>query len=351
MNEDRVLRLIGFSVLLVLIVSSGVRAQSTFPWLKEPAAPNGFNREKLRETFAQARRLAPLNSLLIARNGTLVAEAYYRDMGPHQPVNIKSASKSIISALVGIAIQDGHLEGLNQPIGPFFLELLKNRPRKQAITLRNLLLMRSGLKPTSFEAYGAWVTSDNWIRYALHQPLVSEPGTETSYSTGNSHIVAVVLARAVDQDLRQYARRNLFDPLGVDIKGWQRDPQGYRFGGNNLALTPRGFLRFGQLYLNDGQYNGRRIVPEKWVEKSTRPYVYDTYHGYPYGYFWWLTTYHDRRVVFAWGHGGQYVFIVPDLKLVVACTSDRQLLPEEDEGYTEKIHTLLRDRIIPAVKP
>lgn len=342
----------GILCLIILLLSSPsyARDRDRPQWLKQSPSDHKLDRSLLERAFERARELAPLNSLIVARDKTIVAEQYYRGMEPNGRANIKSASKSLISALVGIALKRGDLEGLDQTIGPFFPEILEGQPKKQAITLRNLLLMRSGLESTSFENYGTWVTSDNWIRHALNQPLLDPPGTETRYSTGNSHILAVILSKATGRDLLAYAREHLFDPIGVEVKGWQTDPQGYRFGGNNLSLTPRGLLRFGQLYLNKGRWQGQQIVPEIWVEASTKQYVHDTYHGYPYGYFWWTTTYHNHRVIFAWGHGGQYTFIVPDLDLVVAVTSGLQNLPENEDYHTERIHGLLRDYLIPAAQ-
>jgi CubicO group peptidase (beta-lactamase class C family) len=155
-----------------------------------------------------------------------------------------------------------------------------------------------------------------------------------------------VLTKATGRDLRDYAQERLFDPIDVEIGSWQRSQEGYRFGGNNFSLTPEGFLRFGQLYERKGRWNGRPVVPSEWVRESTRSHVHDTYHGYPYGYFWWNVNYHGLEVDFAWGHGGQYVFVVPELNLVVATTSNLQSTPQDD-GYTESVHELLKNDILP----
>ncbi len=288
-----------------------------------------------------------MKSLLISRGGERLLTYYDDGYGPGRATNIKSASKSVISALVGIALEEGHLQNLNQTLGEFFPEVLRDAPEaKQNITLRNVLLMRSGLESTSFGNYGAWVTSNNWLRYALERPLVDPPGEVTNYSTGNSHILSAVLTKATNRDLKAYVQDRLFDPLNVRIRSWQRSPEGYRFGGNNFSLTPEGFLRFGQLFLNEGRWKGQQVVPSDWVDESTRSYVHDTYHGYPYGYFWWNTSYQGWDVDFAWGHGGQYVFIVPRLNLVVATTSNLQSTTD-DGGYTETVHDLLKNEILP----
>jgi len=283
----------------------------------------GMSARALDVVYERAGELDRLTSLLVSRRGRKVGREYFHGLKPGEPVNVKSASKSVLSALVGIALKEGALDGLDRPIVEYFPYLRRPHvdPRKRSITLRHLLLMRSGLASTSFGNYGAWVTSDDWVRHVLERPVVDPPGQTTRYSTGNSHLVAVILARAVGRDLLEYAREKLFEPMGARVHAWQRDPRGYRFGGNNMYLTARALHRFGRLYLQQGRFRGRQVVPARWVRASTRSRVHDTYHGFPYGYYWWNATYRGYRVDFAWGHGGQFVFVVPRLDLVVSTTS------------------------------
>ena len=316
-----------------------------------PRAGSEFEAAELNEIVSNIGQLNPLQSLLVSQNGSVVLEYYSAGNSAKNPVNIKSASKSIISALIGIALDQGHLRSIEQTVDEFFPRFLSEAPpAKQDITIRDLLLMRSGLESTSFGNYGPWVNSRHWLRNALRRPLVNPPGKVTNYSTGNSHILAGILTKATGQDLKDYAQQHLFEPLGVNLKAWQRSPEGYRFGGNNLSLTPRGMLRFGQLYLNSGRWNGKQIIPADWVRRSTASYVHDTYHGFPYGYFWWNVNYGTYHINFAWGHGGQYIFYAPELNLVVITTSDLQSKPGTN-GYTEKVHELVREKIVPSAAP
>jgi CubicO group peptidase (beta-lactamase class C family) len=179
---------------------------------------------------------------------------------------------------------------------------------------------------------------------------VARPGGEMIYSTGTTHVLGAVLAKATGQSLRVYAQERLFDPLGVRIRSWQRSPAGRYFGGNNLSLTPRGLLRFGQLYLNDGRFRGRQVLPADWVDLSWRTYVRETYHGHQYGYLWFTHTFGGERVAFAWGYGGQYVFVVPRLNLVVACTSSLANRPPGSTDHNEQILRLLDEHLIPAAR-
>jgi CubicO group peptidase (beta-lactamase class C family) len=320
----------------------------------EERAPErlGFATAELDSVLARAEALDPLNSLLIARGDSLVAARYFRGLEPGEAVNLKSASKSLLSPLVGIAIEEGHLRGVDQQIGPFFPEILDGAPRKQAITLRDLLTMRAGLESTSFGNYGAWVNSASWVRDALRRPLIREPGTGAMiYSTGTTHILSVLLTKATGTSTRRYAQAKLFDPLGIEIRGWQQDPQGYYFGGNNLATTPRALLRIGQLYLRGGRTpGGEVVVPPDWLIDSWQVRVTRSYRGFNYGYLWWIEDFGDHRTYFAWGYGGQFLFVVPSLDLVAVATSSLTNRPDDLRDHSGRVMRFFEQHIVPAAE-
>lgn len=275
-------------------------------------------------TFSDALRIAEqmprLHSLLLSQDGKLLLEKYFNGRTAEQTDNVKSVSKSIVSALVGIAIDQGFLTGLNQPISDFNGELLPTRSgtRKDDITIGNLLSMQAGLETTSFYNYGAWVLSDDWVRFALDQPLQTMPGTRLQYSTGNTHLLSAILTEATGKSTLAFARDVLGRPLGFQLSAWPQDPKGFYFGGNNMELTPRQMLAFGELYLNNGRANGRQIIPESWIETSTRPLAESAREaGRFYGYGWWIRDMAGLQTTFAWGYGGQFILLVPDLSLVV----------------------------------
>jgi CubicO group peptidase (beta-lactamase class C family) len=180
--------------------------------------------------------------------------------------------------------------------------------------------------------------------------MVDRPGGDMIYSTGTTHLLGAVLAKATGRPLRVFAQDRLFDPMGVRIRSWQQAPTGRYFGGNNLSLTPRGMLRFGQLYLNDGRFRGEQILPADWVDRSWRTYVRSTYRDHQYGYLWFTHTFGGEQVAFAWGYGGQYVFVVPRLDLVVVCTSALQNRAGGSGDHNERLLRLLADHIIPAAR-
>src|SRR5262245_52114155 len=181
------------------------------------------------DAVAKAASTMPrLHSLLVSWRGNLILERYFNGTQPTRPANIKSASKSVISALVGIAIDRGMIAGVKQPISGFFPEILagETNPAKKQITIENLLTMQSGLETTSNRNYGAWVQSSNWVRHALGRPLVSQPGTVMEYSTGNTHLLSAILTKATGKSTWQFAQEMLGKPLGFTLPRWPQDPQG-----------------------------------------------------------------------------------------------------------------------------
>jgi CubicO group peptidase (beta-lactamase class C family) len=314
------------------------------------AATVGLDSALLEQAFDSAARMPRLRSLLVARHGELVREAYFNGASASARANIKSASKSILSALVGIAIAEGHFTGLDQPVAPLFPEYASANPdpRIRAVTIGNLLSMQAGLESTSFGNYGAWVTSSNWVRNALTRPFVDDPGGRMLYSTGSSHILSAALTRATGMNTLTFARSRLFDPLGIDLRGWTTDPQGVYFGGNEMQLRPRELLAFAELYRNGGRHEGRQIVPEEWIRDSWTQRTTSRFNGHGYGLGWWIRERRGYDVYFAWGYGGQYAFIVPELELTVVMTSDA-VSPREG-GHNRALHDLLTDILIPAAE-
>jgi CubicO group peptidase (beta-lactamase class C family) len=310
----------------------------------------GLDSARIAAAVARAESLPRLRTLLIARHGDLLVEQRFRGPGLEAAANVKSVSKSVLSALVGIAIAEGHLQGVDQPIGPFFERYLgpAEDPRKRAITIGQLLSMQSGLERTSGGNYGRWVGSRNWVRHALTRPLVADPGGAMLYSTGNSHLVSAILTQASGQSTWAYARDWLSQPLGFTLPRWPADPQGIYFGGNEMRLTPRAMLRFGELYRNGGRHGGRQVIPEAWIRESLTPRTRSPWSGELYGYGWFLAEVRGYPMFYAWGYGGQFIFVVPDLELTVVTTSDPDA-PREGQ-HLRAVRELLADWIVPAAE-
>ena len=294
-----------------------------------------------------AEKLPRLRSLLVSRHGELVLERYFNGAHYKQAANIKSASKSVISALVGIAIARGLIPSVDTPLASFFTELrtTKADPRKQEITIEDLLTMRSGLEPTSNRNYGRWIASSNWVRYALKRPMVSAPGFGMHYSTGNTHLLSALLTKTTGGSTWQFANEALAKPLGMTLARWPRDPQGIYFGGNDMEMTPRQMMAFGQLYANHGRVNGQQVVPSEWIEASFVPRTRSRWSGRLYGYGWWMRELAGQRAYYAWGYGGQFIFVIPNLELVVVATSSANPGPGR-RGHRRALDQLLEDRVV-----
>jgi CubicO group peptidase (beta-lactamase class C family) len=291
-----------------------------------------------------------LYGLLVSHKGETVLEQYYNGSGPDKIVNVKSVSKSVISALVGIALAQGHVKHTEQTIADYFGDKLGDAGQaKRAITIRNLLTMQAGLASTSSRNYGAWVQSRDWIRYVLQQPLQAPPGTVMQYSTGNTHLLSAIVTKSTGMDTLQYAREVLAEPLGFHLPAWPRDPQGIYFGGNDMEMTARQMLAFGQLYLNGGRANGQQIISADWVKTSLQRHAESTReHGRYYGYGWWIHEMAGYETKYAWGYGGQFIILVPALDLVVVTTSSSNPDPER-RSHRRSLDELIETHIISAV--
>ena len=296
-----------------------------------------------------AAELPRLHSLLVSRQGKLVLEYDAPGVRASRPAHLKSAAKSVISALVGIAIDRGLVKSVREPIVTFFPQLRRDPDRrKQAITVEDLLTMRSGLESTSGENYGRWVSSRNWVSYALGRPLISDPGTAMQYSTGTSHLLSAIITRVSKTSTWQFAQRTLGRPLGITLPRWPRDPQGIYLGGNEMLMTPRQMIALGELYLNGGRVGGAQVVPSAWVETSCVPRTTSRFDpGRDYGYGWWIDEIGGQAACFAWGFGGQYIMVFRDRGLVVAVTSSTTA-SDERWGYRRQLLGLIEEHILSA---
>jgi CubicO group peptidase (beta-lactamase class C family) len=300
---------------------------------------------------AQGERMPRLHSLLVSRHGELILERYFHGARATNFANVKSASKSVISALVGIAIDRKLLPGVNAPIAPYFDELTAAGAdaRKRKITVEDLLTMRSGLTDTN-QAYGAWVRSANWVHYLLAHSLQYPPGSQMDYNTGNTHLLSAILTKVTGSDTWTFAQRALATPLGITIPKWPQDPQGIYFGGNDMLLTPRQMVKFGELYLHHGREAGRQIVPASWVEASFMPHSQSQRSGKLYGYGWWIEEMAGQQVTFAWGFGGQYIFVIQSLDAVVVTTASEN--PSADRrDFRLGLFDMIEEKVIGAMAP
>lgn len=291
----------------------------------------------------EAAEMPQLHSLLVNWRGQMLFEQYFNGMHAASLANLKSASKSVLAALIGIAIGRGILPGVDAPVAAYFPELAD--PEKRTITIEHLLTMRSGLESTSNRNYGAWVGSPNWVRHVLARPMVAPPGERMIYSTGNTHLLSAILTRAARMSTWEFAQRELAGPLGFELPRWSTDPQGIFFGGNDMLMTPRQMLRIGLLYLHKGRYQGRQIVPAEWVEASCEGRTRSPRSRERYGYGWWIREFDSFKTCYAWGYGGQYVFVLPELELIIVATSS-PTDSEDRRSHRARLFRIVEEKIV-----
>jgi CubicO group peptidase (beta-lactamase class C family) len=238
------------------------------------------------------------------------------------------------------------LEGVDQKIAPLLRSELPDDPdpRLFDITIGNLLSMQSGLARTSGLSYGRWISSDNWVRFVLERDFVADPGGRMLYSTGSTHLLSAILTRVTGRSTLELARDWLAPVEGFRIADWQRDPQGIYLGGNQMAMTPRSLLAFGELYRNEGRAGGQQVVPREWITESWRRRTRSPFNGEGYGYSWFVSQEAGFDVNYAWGFGGQMLYIVPELELTVVMTSDTTAR-SAGTGYGQALRGLLADII------
>lgn len=289
-----------------------------------------------------------LHSLIVVRQGYIVLEAYFHPYQPTTSHQLASATKSVTGTLIGIAIDQGFIENVNEPVVNFFPERTINHldASKQALTLKHLLTLTTGM------ACGDLLTmeqslqeSTDWVGYLLDLPVAVSPGTSWSYCSQAVHILPAVLEQATGMSAREFANANLFQPMGipeVSEEQWEVDGQGIQRGDTGLILTPRDMAKLGYLYLRGGEWDGAQVVPAQWVSAATSEQA-EKDDGDSYGYLW--TVYPGDSHYAALGLGGQQIHVFPEYDLIVVTTAALAF-----GGDTQDINKLLSDYIIPAVK-
>jgi CubicO group peptidase (beta-lactamase class C family) len=285
------------------------------------------------ELYHNAAELETLYSLLVVKNGYLIAEDYYNGGAVGQKTLVQSASKSYISALVGIALEEDCLSSVDQKMVDFFPELVDqiNDTRKKQVTIRDMLQMRAGYPDE--ETNPDYLEALYWGEYPeliVEFPLVSDPGTRFNYSNLTYSWLAIMLHRACGTDLKSYAQEHLFQLMDTEVGDWLQDRDGHYIGSGGIHVTARDAARFGWLYLNDGEYEGDQIVPADWVRDSLKTYTKNarnygsslSFRDLGYGYGWWTARAGDQHFSFAWGHGGQLIVLLDELDMVIVTTAD-----------------------------
>jgi CubicO group peptidase (beta-lactamase class C family) len=301
-----------------------------YDWPVSSPEAQGIDTRILTNASDHAERLGFMYSLLVIRDGQLIFERYFNGKDKYYADHTCSTGKSYTSALVGIALRENYLSSLDQKMMDFFPEYATPDidPRKYDITIRHLLQMRAGYPhEESGDFIDAWYESPDMMEFAINVPLATDLDQTFAYSSHSSHILSGIITKATGMSTYEFAKRYLFDPLGVSVKRWDQDSLGYYFGFGWLWFSPRDMARFGDLYLNNGMIDGQQIVPAEWIEDSTQRYSENAswfkkhFEDFGYGYQWWLAQGGGYDVYFALGHGGQVIVNVPELNMIIVTTA------------------------------
>ena len=322
-------------------------------WEASTPTEQGLDPMLVAQMYYDAAQLETIYSLLVIKDGYLIAEDYFNEGSIDQKDRLQSVTKSYTSALVGIALDQGYLSSVEQKMLDFFPEVADQitDPRKEQITIRDLLQMRAGY-PWEETDPALWdgLLSGHYPPLIEEFPLIADPGTEFHYSNLSSNWLGIIVDRATGTNLKAYAEENLFLPLGVEAGEWGTDAEGHNNGCGDLHLTARDAARFGLLYLNEGVYEGNQVVPADWVHDSLQRYSEDinVTGGFPanwglsfrdvgYGYQWWSARLGEHHFDLAWGHGGQLIVLLDELDMVIVVTSYPFWLQHDAEAWKHEL--------------
>ena len=285
-------------------------------------------------------------SLLVFRHRKLIAESYLKTDEDRTRIDaIWSCTKQVNSIITGIAIDQGYIGSVTDPVSDYLPEYIEKYPDKASLTLENLLMMGSGVafdNSTQSDVFRKHQT-DNSIDYVLGLDLMFEPGTGYNYNDGDPQVVSGIVQAATGKTLDEYGKEVLFDPLGITNYEWVRYSDGITMGGFGILTCPRELAKIGQCVLDSGKYNGQQIIPPGYWEEMLSVKVPDAGGDRSFGYFWWSVP--SKGYWFMWGHGGQYAFLIPSKRLMIVMTS----LTQVDDDVNVSIEQIFEEIVDPIV--
>jgi len=331
--------------------------QIPYPWKESSPQEQNIDNLILASAFDEAATRPTIFSIVVIRNGYLVAEQYYQGYNRNSAFNVRSVSKSYLSALTGICLQKQIIDSLNQKMLSFFPEYVNPEldRRKSEITIKHLLTMKAGVDK-DLNIYENIYYSQDWIQTTIELPLLYDPGHAFSYNTFLTHILSGILTKKSGMNTLTCARQYMTDGIGISIDHWEQGPNGIYFGGNSMYFTTRNMAVLGYIYLNNGQLDDRQIVPAEWVKASLQNHLNPSGNAWGdlekigYGYLWWLGEIKGHKVFLALGYGGQFVLNFPELNLVIATNSDAYVGSWDQADINERsVLDVVANHILPAV--
>ena len=334
-----------------------------YSWSTASPQSEGFNAEILDSAFLFASEKGYIDAVLVVRHSVIVAEEYFNHYTKDYPHNIMSVSKSMLSAITGLAIEKGYIKSIEENVLDYFPEYRSGNTdsRLNDLKIKHLLTMRMGIDGEATDNYRVYTelyNSDNWVRATLESELLSGPGEKMRYNTFETHLLSAVITKATGMSTAEFAEKYVFSPMGIDVDYWEQDPQGIYFGGNSMHVTPREMAVFGLVYLNNGQLDGKQIIPGNWIEatlqpstNNTHPNEWGAWKNYNYAWLWWLGQFNDQDVFMGYGYGGQFIMVFKELDLIIVATANNNVPPEATNEQEWAIFDMVSDYILPAAVP
>lgn len=324
--------------------AGGADPWPTKGWQTSTPAEHGMDPALLEKLLAEIdSKPVGLDSVLVIRKGVIILEKYYGGQKADTLHELFSITKSFIATLMGIALDQGKLSGVDSKVS----DVLPGRayanpdPRKDAMTVDNLLTMSSGLDWMEGDAaYGAMWRSPDWVKFVMDEAMVAQPGKKFNYCSGCTHVLAAIIQEQVGTDVETYARKNLFEPLGITKASWDKNPQGQPIGGWGLKISARDMAKLGYLYLHKGAWDGKQVVSSTWVETATQKHIDNPSWRLDYGYQFWIARADGVYVML--GRGGQMVYVDPSRSLIVVFTAG-------DVSHDVELD-LIEKYVVPAVR-
>jgi len=342
-------------ILFILLTISCKKEETThrFPLAEE----HNISEAILVDAFNGFKRVDGSLSLVVSRDGEIVAEDYYNGSGSDSIHDVRSVTKSFTSLLVGLAIDKGYIESINDPISKYLTGIVTFPDQVKAnITIDQMLKMSFGHAwngTHSNSLYNTWASTPDHLQYIIDLPLANQPGMVFNYSDGASHLLSVIIAQATGQNTLDFAKENLFDPLEISNFRWGKDDLGYPNGAAGLTISPHDMLKLGYLILSKGKYKETQVVPESWITEMTTTKIStnnDVPFGPDYSYQIWIGSANGHKYIFAMGWGGQFVFTVPDQNLVVIATcSWSGVGSAAASDHWNRLIRIIVNQILPAV--
>jgi CubicO group peptidase (beta-lactamase class C family) len=334
------------------------RQRSYWPtdkWISKSMSGHGFDVDGLTDALELARDDELMRAVLIVRDGNIVVEEYLHGGAQDQSTEVWSVTKSVVSALIGIALQQGHIHSIDELMIKYFPEY----PEFGDLTIRHVLTHTTGLEWTEEgDDFVAWLASRDPVANAIQRGRLYPPGDKLSYSSGNSHFLSVLLKRTSGATPGEYAHEYVFKPLGIEFRPqkeksdqvtwdsflirtphtWKRDTAGIELGAFGLSMTARDMARFGYLFLNKGRWAGETVIESDWVIESTRDHVRRS-ENFGFGYHWVVSRRGGRLAFNADGWGGQIICVIPSLDMVIVLKSEAE--SPGSHGYYELLSELI----------